>query len=59
MIFVGVGIFLSVVIMLVIMKCGEDYGCVFSIVCFVVLMGINVNCDGVVLYEVVLVIFIV
>lgn len=54
----GFGIFLSVVSMLVVMKCVEEYGCVNSIVCFIIFMGININWDGVVLYEVVLVMFI-
>ncbi|XP_024360060.1 uncharacterized protein [Physcomitrium patens] len=58
-IFVGVGTSSSAATMPVTMKCGEDYGCVPSIVRFVVPMGTNVNRDGAALYEAVSVIFIV
>jgi Na+/H+-dicarboxylate symporter len=56
---VGVGTSSSAATMPVTMKCGEDYGCVSSIVRFVVPMGTNVNRDGAALYEAVSVIFIV
>jgi len=56
---VGVGTSSSAATMPVTMKCGEDYGCVESIVRFVVPMGTNVNRDGAALYEAVSVIFIV
>jgi Na+/H+-dicarboxylate symporter len=43
---VGVGTSSSAATMPVTMKCGEDHGCVSSIVRFVVPMGTNVNRDG-------------
>lgn len=56
---IGVGTSSSAATMPVTMKCGEDFGCVPSIVRFVVPMGTNVNRDGAALYEAVSVIFIV